>query len=516
MRKPYLILAALIPCLLLNGFPANADSTRQITVSNTEELMQALENAQAGDEIILNAGTYQNDKWTGKWAAFWSEASGTPENHIILRSADPKHPAEIRGETIEKKYALDIIGSYWEIRDLRICSAAKGMFLEKSEHSIISGCEICNTGDEGLHIIDNSSYNLVEGCYFHDTGKLNAKYGEGVYIGSAKSATGYGFECHYNTVRGCKFGPNLTADHVDIKEYTRGNLVEYCTFDGTGIQGENGGDSFVEIKGNDAVVRYNTGFRNGCEKQLYGFDLSQQLDGWGLNAKIYDNTLFLDSEDVYTVKGWNCSAQIFRNTTEPAECTANGNKIMQVRSISRKGDANEEGAVNREDAETLLTSLLSGSVRHISGENADIDKNGSLNAADLTLLKRMLISGDTENSSRISLEFIKEDAGKWRMTDGLGGRTVSFCLSAEPDSVLNLAWGYWDPAAVNADTGKQGKWINVPVGRHTADADGKAAISAEIPADCTRVALEIWDYDAPSGASADSVVLSDVYTESNE
>ena len=39
------------------------------------------------------------------------------------------------------------------------------------------------------------------------------------------------------------------------------------------ISGENGGNSFIEIKGNDVIIRHNTGHRNGCEKQLYGFDL---------------------------------------------------------------------------------------------------------------------------------------------------------------------------------------------------------------------------------------------------
>ena len=291
--------------------------TREVLVTNTEELIAALADAQAGDEIILREGIYQNDEWLGEWAAFYAIASGTPEAPIIIRSEDPEKPATISGVTQENKVALKIIGSCWEIRDLKVCEAAKGIFLQQSENSVISGCEVYNIGQEAIHIIDNSSYNLVENCYVHDAGTTTPKYGEGVYIGSAKNATDYGFECHYNTVRGCTFGPNIAADHVDIKEYTIGNVVEECTFDGTGMKGENGGNSFVEVKGNNCIIRNNTGYRNGCEEVLYAFDANVQLEGWGQNNKIYDNTLYMDTTDCYIFKEWNCAAEVFRNTAEP-------------------------------------------------------------------------------------------------------------------------------------------------------------------------------------------------------
>ena len=104
----------LLTSLILSGsisasYSSAEASSRQILVTNTTELLDALANAQAGDEIILKEGIYQNDKWTGKWAAFWSEADGTPEQHIILRSEDPAHPAVICGVTQENKYALNIL-----------------------------------------------------------------------------------------------------------------------------------------------------------------------------------------------------------------------------------------------------------------------------------------------------------------------------------------------------------------------------------------------------------------------
>ncbi|MBQ8921865.1 MAG: right-handed parallel beta-helix repeat-containing protein [Oscillospiraceae bacterium] len=503
--------AGMLCCAAIGYAPSASADTKQVIVSDADGLIEALANAEAGQEIILKEGIYQNDKWLGKWAAFYSEASGTPEQHIILRSEDPDHPATICGVTQENKYALNIIGSYWEIRDLKICEAQKGIFLAQSEHSLISGCEVYNIGCEGIHIIDNSSYNLVENCFVHDCGTYKPQYGEGVYIGSAKNTTDYGYECHYNTVRGCKFGPNIAADHVDIKEFTYGNVVEYCTFDGTGMQGENGGDSFVEAKGMDAVIRYNTGYRNGCEKQLYAFDMNVQLDNWGQNTKIYGNTLYLDTADCYVVKGWNCYAEVSNNTVIPAECVSTGNKVMQIEHYYLSGDASEDGLINAEDAQYLQQFLCTGEPPHIFMQNADMNGSDTLNAADLTLLKRKLLNGQTDETPVYSVFYTKEDAGKWRMTDGIGGKTVTFRLQAEPGSTLNMGWGYWDASAVNESTGGTGKWFTIALGKITADGTGSAEITVEMPADTTRMALEVWDYGNDAGnLDKDSVVLKEV------
>ena len=514
MKRTFSALAAALLMIRFLPVCSPAASHTEILVADSAELQSALENVQAGDEIILQPGIYQADTASNRWKAFPAEASGTAEQHIIIRSADPENPAVISGNSTKSKCALYITGSFWEIRNLKITEACKGIFLAKSEYSIISGCELYDIGDEAIHIIDNSSHNLVEYCFIHDTGKETPKYGEGVYIGSAKNATDYGFECHFNTVRGCRFGPNITADHVDIKEFTRGNLVEYCTFDGTGISGENGGDSFVEIKGNDTIVRYNTGYRNGCEKQLYGFDLNQQLEGWGQNNKIYDNTLYLDTDACYAVKGWKCSAEVFRNKTEPASCTCSGNRILQIRGYRLAGDVNEDGQIDRTDISFLCYCLLTKPVPHISPENSDLNKDGRIDAADLSLLKCRMLRHETDEKAVRYVDFIKEDAGKWRMSDGLGNRKVTFRIAADAGSALKTAWGYWDPYMMNTDTGKEGKWIQISLGTIPTDENGIAEITVNLPEDATRTALEVHDYSDASGKrDINDVNLAEVFTE---
>lgn len=489
MLTAAVILSALLPAWQMDFAQAE---TNMVLVTDAAELITALDRAKAGDEIVLREGTYVNDEWLGEWAAFFSKGEGTAEQPIILRSEDPEHPATISAATQESKNALYIFGDYWIIKDLRISNAAKGIMLDNSNYTVITGCEVFDIGTEAIHIRDNSSYCLVENCHVHDAGTVKPQYGEGVYIGSAYQTEGYGFDCHYNTVRGCHFGPNIAADHVDIKEYTIGNLVEYCTFDGTGMQGMNGGNSFVEIKGNQTIVRNNVGYRNGCDKVLYGFDMSVQVEGWGQDNLIYDNMLYLDTADCYIVKGWNCSAQVFRNETEPAGLQYDGNRILQVLGYELQGDVTEDGIVNFEDILRLQDYLVGEETRYLSAVNADCDGNQQLDGVDLTLVNRMLLTGDI-HKPKISVAFQKEKDGFWRMTDGLGGKTVTFYLKAGAGHTLNLGWGYYDPNFVN-DDGSLGKWIQNSIGDYTLDEQGETAVTVEVPAEVRRVALDIYGY----------------------
>lgn len=480
---------------------ADQSVVHQVSVSTVDELHAALADAQAGDEIILEPGTYQHSDWIGVWAVFHAEADGTAEHPIILRSSDPENPAVLSGVTTESKYALQIIGSHWKIQDLVLTNAAKGLFLEQSEYSEITGCEVYNIGDEAIHIVDNSSYNLVENCYIHDTGKYTPKYGEGVYIGSAYSNTEYGFDCHYNTVRNCTIGPNVTADCVDIKEYTIGNVVEYCTFDGSGICGENGADSFIEIKGNNCIVRNNTGYRYGNEKILYAFDSYCAVDGWAKNNQIYENTVYMDTSDCYLYKEYNCSAEVFRNVTEPEGLPVQSSNTKRVINFYLKGDSTEDGKLNGEDIQRMRDFLLDCDVSHISTENSDLLDDGSLDVFDMCMLRKTLMSDNSDVSPVASVEFIEETTAAWRISDGISNKTVTFTINAQAGGTVSTGWGYWDPDYPK-DDGTLGKWIGNSGGTHTLDENGNAEITVEIPDAVSRVMFEIYNYSV-DGSSQD-------------
>ncbi len=486
------ILSSAVMLCMVPAIPSAESSYREVLVTNTDELLTALSDARAGDEIILREGIYQNDESFGEWAAFYSYADGTIEQPITIRSEDPDNPATISGVTQENKMALYITGDYWRIKDLKISNAAKGIMLDNSNYSVISGCEVFNIGTEGIHLRDNSSYCIVEECYVHDTGTVTPGYGEAVYIGSANSTQGYGYDCHYNTIRGCKLGPNVAAEHVDIKEYTLGAVVEDCIFDGTGITGANYAVSFVAIKGNNGVIRNNIGYRNGCSAVKYAFQASVQVDGWGQHNKIYDNTVYMDTTDCYLMKEWNCETLVFRNTVEPAGLTCSGNKTVQVRGFELDGDVNEDGSADAADIATIRDYILGGELSHISVKNSDLCNDGNLDSFDLAAVRKIIGSG-ADASAKMLVEFNEESEGKWRMCNGLGGRTVTFTLQGEPDSYMNLGGGYWDPNYTDTD-GSSGAWIPLSHGTIQADENGIISVVVVLPEAVTSVAIQIYDY----------------------
>ncbi len=306
-------------CRMKQALRAVQSQTNQIRVTNTEEFKTALAQAKAGDEILLAAGEYVYSGATPKGYMFTSAADGTAENPIIIRSENPDHPAILSGSSTASNITLAIQGDWWEIRDLKVTNAQKGIVLDNSNHTKIIGCEVYQIGSEGIHFRDNSSYCLAEACLVHDTGVVSPGYGEALYVGSAKSTTGYGYECHYNTIRNCKLGPNVAAEHVDIKEYTIGTIVEGCTFDGTGMSGENSAKSFINAKGNDCIIRNNIGYRNGCTAIQRAFEQNQVVEGWGQNASVYGNQVYMDTatntwgKKMYFLNAWDCSATVWDN-----------------------------------------------------------------------------------------------------------------------------------------------------------------------------------------------------------
>lgn len=290
-----------------------------VRVTNTEELKSALAAAKPGDEIVLAKGEYVYSGSTPKGRMFTGEAEGREDAPIVLRSEDPDSPSILSGINTDGSYVLTITGDWWVVENVKITNAAKGIILDNSNHTKLIGCEVYNIGQEGIHFRDGSSYCLAERCFIHDTGLKTPSYGEGIYVGSAKNTTGYDHSCHYNRIRSCTIGPNVAAEHIDVKEYTIGTIIENCTFDGTGMSGENYADSFVDIKGNDCILRYCTAYRNGSTNINRAFEMNKQVEGWGQNAYIYGNKAYMDTsvnalgKKMVLVNSWNCTETVWGN-----------------------------------------------------------------------------------------------------------------------------------------------------------------------------------------------------------
>lgn len=293
-----------------------------VSVTTVPELFAAIRTAQPGIVIQVAAGTYDYTIYENA-KKIDTHVSGTADAPITLTAADPSNPPVFTGSSPEHGYVLQIAGDYWIVEHIQFQNAQKGVVLDNSNHTILRNCTVSNTGAEAIAIRDGSSYCQILTCSIHDTGLVKPGYGEGIYVGSAYSTTGFDYACDYNLIDGCTFR-NIAAEHVDVKEYTTGTEISNCTFYGDGMSGENYAGSFLDICGNYCNVHDNIGYRNGNSKIVAAFELHEQVSGWGYDAVFENNTLYLDqpygavdtNRRMYVVDGWYSRFTVKKNQVD--------------------------------------------------------------------------------------------------------------------------------------------------------------------------------------------------------
>ncbi len=283
--------------LTLSGQRAGAaDCTGAL---NTAAAIQnAMKNAAPGATILVAPGTYVGVRATSgnSHDHFFTSKNGTAAKPIRLKSCDPSRPAVFSGDGAgDGSYVLHLTGDYWIVEDIVVTAGTKGIIVDNGNHNILRRVEVHTTGDEAIHLRDGSSYSLVEDCYIHDSGVVRPEYGEGIYVGSDDAAA-YDHTSIANIIRGCRF-IRVSAEHLDVKEGTDGTIIENCTFDGTGLSGLHSADSFVDLKGVNAIARNNVGYRRGNTNILDAFQvrvMASQPYATGKNNTLCNNTMDLD------------------------------------------------------------------------------------------------------------------------------------------------------------------------------------------------------------------------------
>ncbi len=276
-------------------------------LNTTTAIQNAMKNAIPGSIISVAPGTYTGVQTTsgdpGGQGLFYSNQNGTLSSPIILTSCDPANPAILKGNNVnDGSYGIHLTGDYWQIRYVEVTNAQKGIMIDNGNNNLIDNVKVHNIGDEGIHFRDGSSYNTLQYSTIYDTGKYQAGYGEGAYVGS-DSSSNYEHVVNGNMISHTLFDGGITAEHIDIKEGASGTIVEYCTFNGTGINGENSADSFIDVKGVNTIIRYNQGYRNGNEKIVDAFQVRTHGTAYvtGTNNSFDHNTVNLDNSAGYVV-----------------------------------------------------------------------------------------------------------------------------------------------------------------------------------------------------------------------
>ncbi|MFS8104593.1 right-handed parallel beta-helix repeat-containing protein [Lentzea alba] len=261
----------------------NSGAQATIPVSTADQLKTALANAKPGDTISLASGTYRG--------SFVTQKAGTSSNPITLTgpssavlindgpSGTAPTPCPVPTAGWDSGYGLWLYNApYWNIKGITVAESKKGIILDNSHHVTVDGVTVRKTDEEGVHFRRSSADGVIKNSTITDAGVVTKDYGEGVYIGSANS----NWKCHGNSggvdksdrvqVLNNKIGPNVSAEHIDVKEGTQGGVIRGNTFNGTGISGANSADSWVDVKGTGYLIEGNTGtfsspgtFKNGYE-----------------------------------------------------------------------------------------------------------------------------------------------------------------------------------------------------------------------------------------------------------
>jgi hypothetical protein len=235
--------------------------------------------------IQLADGTYSGN--------FTSSAVGTAAQPVFLcGSANAVLDAGSRSTSGGYVLHLDN-AAYWRLVGFTVQDGQKGVVLDHTDYSIVQGLTVQHVGDEAIHLREFSDDNLVLNNTVRDTGSLNPKFGEGIYVGTAQSNWCTYTSCQQdhsdnNVVRGNTVSAT-TAENVDIKEGTTGGALIGNSFDGAGFSTK-GASGWVNAKGNSYLIKGNTG-RNSYQD---GFQTHQILSGWGQNNLFEGNTAIVD------------------------------------------------------------------------------------------------------------------------------------------------------------------------------------------------------------------------------
>ena len=231
--------------------PPSTSCTRTVNVTTVSNLTAALSGAQPGDCINLAAGTYSLS------SNLTFSKSGTAALPIVIEGAG-------WGSTIidGNGNQIYIQSSNTKIRKMRFTDlGVQGLWLQGVTYSTFDSLEIDNTKQIALAFKDASHHNTIKNSKFHDTGTLYSYYGEAIYVGNSGSDAANPIQTTNtdNQILNNHFGPNVRANHIDIKPGSDRTLFKGNTLDGTGTvwDAAHGMGSLVDVNASGTIIEDN-------------------------------------------------------------------------------------------------------------------------------------------------------------------------------------------------------------------------------------------------------------------
>ena len=232
----------------------------------------------------------------GPWVApsgFIDNLHGTAEEPITLCGPKTAVFDGSNGDSGLSSAAMRVIrSSYVRVKGFTLQNALKGLDVQQTNSSEFSNITTRYTLQEGIRLRYNSTFNEVTGCNISYTGFLWVGIGEGMYVGtSTKNSIARNLpedKSDFNKITFNHFWEGITAENIDLKEFTSGGIVANNTFNGSAIAGLNGAIAWVAIKGNNYTVVNNTG--TGTLQGGQGFRVLLKHEGLAEENVVMKNT----------------------------------------------------------------------------------------------------------------------------------------------------------------------------------------------------------------------------------
>ncbi|MDJ0347973.1 right-handed parallel beta-helix repeat-containing protein [Cryobacterium sp. PH29-G1] len=248
------------------------------TVHTGDELRAAVDQAGPGTVIKMAAGTYRgqvNVHVTGTAAnPIW--VCGPRDAVITLGSVQNNH-----GILIKNSAHLVIAG-------MTVTNGLKGISVISSTNVTIADTRIDNIGYEGIHLRAFTTDSTVVGNTISNTGLREARYGEGIYIGTSENNWCAQTDCGPDHTDGTLLLDNhisLTgAQPIEVKEGTSNGIIRGNVIDGA--KAMSAAEEWIKVKGNDWIIEAN----RGSNSPRHGFAVNGSVAGWGLRNTFVDNT----------------------------------------------------------------------------------------------------------------------------------------------------------------------------------------------------------------------------------
>ncbi len=128
--------------------------------------------------------------------------------------------------------------SYWILEGFSVFNVSRAIVLDFSSNILLNKLNLSYSDEAAVKFRNNSTDNTIQNSRISYTGRKAPQNGEAVYIGAAFIHWIHNFtgpdRSNRNKVTNNFFGPNITAESVDIKEGVDNIIVANNTINGFG------------------------------------------------------------------------------------------------------------------------------------------------------------------------------------------------------------------------------------------------------------------------------------------